>query len=225
MISVGHVSGPPPTGGLSTLVWEDTQHQDAAGLHWWLARSSDAAGERDFFIVEDQIAGFLIGLVRRQQESAFTVIAAVAAATGEHPAPLAFVKDQISRWRLTPLDSALARDVRRWRLWRSWRIARANFSLACGAFLIGILLGFAVAMFAVSSGADSPPILIVGLLIGAVAGTLLKLLADRKPASIKPGERPTGLLAGAWERFTVVSFSALLGAGLASGAVLALFWY
>jgi len=85
--------------------------------------------------------------------------------------------------------------------------------------LIGGLLGFAVAMFAVSSGLVGWPMVLAGVFIGASAGTFLKFVADRKPSE---GASPA--LAGSWGRFAVVTIAAMIGAGIGSGGVLMLFW-
>jgi ABC-type enterobactin transport system permease subunit len=131
---------------------------------------------------------------------------------------VALVKEQIAAWVMAPEDFAARARVSRWRRRRSWVIAQTNLPLALGAFVIGGLLGFAVAMFAVSSGLIGWPMILAGVFIGASAGAFLKFIADKKSASGSPA------LAGSWGRFAVVTTSALIGAGVISGTVLTFFW-
>ncbi len=209
----------------STLVWEDARPDGNSPRPWWLVRATDVAAARDFFIVEDDVSGYLVGVVRPRPGKKFEMIAAAFLGSAEQVSGsradgIAMLKGLVADWQTAPHNAALGQGVRRWRRRRSWIIARANFPLATGAFVIGGLLGFAIGMFAVSSGAVGVPFVSVALLIGAVAGTLLKLIADRKPSPVA-----AGALAGSWERFMVVSFAALIGAAMGSGVVLALFWY
>ena len=209
------------------LIWEEAEPDPASGAeHWWLARAYDTspAGPRDFYIAEDDISGYVVGIVRpRTDETAaseFRVIAAILRSEALHLADaVALLKEQISGWLIAPREAVVRRGVGRWRRRRRWVIARTNFPLAAGAFFIGAFLGFAVAMFAVSSGLVGYPMLVAGLSIGALAGWCLKLIADHKPhAETSPA------LVGSWGRFAVVTLAALLGAGLASGSILTLFW-
>ncbi len=234
MSSVDELSEPPASREPPLLAWEDAEFQDESANGWWLARAVDAAGARDYFIVEDKVAGSLVGVARPRQGGNFKVIAATVFSEGDGRAghlvaALALTKEQVSGWWIAPREDALRRalgwNVLRWRLRRAWLIARANFSLAMGAFTIGVVLGFAVAMFAVSSGADNLPILIVGVVTGTVAGTILKLIADHKPTPRETGQHTSAVLSGSWERFAVVSLAALIGAGIASASVLVTFWY
>lgn len=210
------------------LIWEDAEPEPAPGTtHWWLARAYDtsaAAGPRDFFIAEDDISGYVLGVVRPRGEDAaqseFRVIAAILRSEVLHLADaVALLKEQIAGWLVAPREDGVRLGVGRWRRRRRWIIARTNFPLAAAAFFIGAFLGFAVAMFAVSSGLVGYPMLVAGLSIGAIAGWCLKLIADRKPHH---DESPA--LVGSWGRFAVVTLSALLGAGLGSGIILTLFW-
>ncbi len=216
-----HYNAPP------FLIWEDAEPDPAPGAEqWWLARASDASpiGPRDFFIAEDDVSGYVVGIVRpRPDKSAkaeFRVIAATLRSEVLHLTDaVAVVKEQITGWLVAPREAVTRHGVSRWRRRRRWIIARANLPLAAGAFFIGAFLGFAVAMFAVSSGLVGYPMLVAGLSIGAIAGWCLKMIADRKPdAATSPA------LVGSWGRFAVVTIAALVGAGLASGSILTLFW-
>ena len=210
------------------LIWEDADPDPTPGVErWWLARAHDETnvGIRDFFIAEDDVSGYVVGIVRPRPmagvaNASFKVIAATLLSEAIHVADaVSIVKDQVTGWLATPGEIATLRLVGRWRRHRAWVIARVNSPLAAGAFSIGAFLGFAVAMFAVSSGLVGFPMLVTGLLIGAVAGWCLKLIADHKP------DAPTSpALAGSWGRFAVVTVAALVGAGLASGSILTLFW-
>ncbi len=221
MSSTGESMQPKSSGNASPLAWQDVNPDQEATQTWWLSRASDEAGMGEFFVVEDQLSGYLVGVVRAQPGNKFEMIAALRLdqAPPGRAATLAGVKALVDGWRAIPRTTALRQGVSRWRRRRSGVIARANLPLAAGAFLTGGMLGFAVAMFAVSSGAVGPPILLVGVLIGAVTGSFLKFIADRKPA---PGNSLA--LAGSWGRFAVVSVAALIGAGLASAGVLTVLW-
>ncbi|MSO72940.1 MAG: hypothetical protein EXQ84_04945 [Rhodospirillaceae bacterium] len=225
MSSADDISQLQSSGAHSILVWEDARPDDSSPRPWWLVRATDAGAARDFFVVEDDVSGYLVGVVRRRPGRKFEMIAAALLGSTEQISGgradgIAILKDLVADWQRAPHKAALGQGVRRWRRRRTWAIARSNFPMASGAFAIGGLLGFAIGMFAVSSGAVGLPFIGVGLMIGAVAGTLLKLIAERKPPPAA-----AGALAGSWERFIVVSFAALLGAAMGSGVVLALFWY
>lgn len=209
------------------LIWEDAEPHPAPGAErWWLARAYDASptAPRDFFIAEDDISGYVVGIVKPRSndtaDSEFRVIAAILRSEAAHLADaVALIKEQISGWLVAPREAVVRRGVGRWRRRRRWIIARSNFPLAAGAFFIGAFLGFAVAMFAVSSGLVGYPMLIAGLSIGAIAGWCLKMIADRKPTA-----ETSPALVGSWGRFAVVTVAALIGAGLSSGSILTLFW-
>lgn len=224
MVSFGSGVAPPDAG---FLIWEDVEADSHANPHapWWLSRAHEqtAGGERDFFIAEDDITGYVVGVFLPRTSGAHGGNYRVITATPLGDAvnlldAIATVKEQIAAWLAGPEDSAARARVARWRRRRSWVIARTNLPLALGAFIIGGLLGFAVAMFAVSSGLIGWPMILAGVFIGASAGSFLKLIADKKPTGASPA------LAGSWGRFAVVTASAMIGAGLVSGAVLTLFW-
>ncbi len=174
---------------------------------------------RDFFVAEDDISGTLVGIVRLRANATYRVVAAALLSDAVHKADaVTTIKDQIAGWLASPRDAATLGFVRRWRRRRFWIILRANVPLAIGAGLVGGVLGLIVALFALSSGLVGWPMLVAGLLIGAGAGTILKFIADHKPA---PGA--SAVLAGSWARFAVATIAAVAGAGLAAGGVLTLF--
>lgn len=205
------------------LVWEDADPQlHPAGERWWLARAHDATedGVRDFIIAEDDITGYLVGLVRPRDITTFKVIAATQLSDAVHYADAIIdIKDQVAGWLITPRYSATLRFVRRWRWRRFWVIALANLPLAMAAFFIGGVLGIVITLVGVSSALVGWPMPVAGLLIGAGAGWALKFIADRKSSA-----GASAALAGSWGRFAVVSVAAVVGAGLGSGAAMTLFW-
>ncbi len=221
----------PPLESPPFLIWEDAEphnHPDGSPAEsWWFSRAHHIApaGARDFFIAEDEVSGYLLGVVLPRPSAqvsapAFRVIAATVLSDAVHLADaVGTIKDQVTAWVAAPQDPAIRAVVARWRRRRSWVIARANAPFAAGAFVIGGLLGFAVAMFAVSSGLVGWPMVLAGIFIGASAGSFLKFVADRKPPRAH-----SPALAGSWGRFAVVTVAAMIGAGLASGSILTLFW-
>lgn len=205
-------------GGDPFLIWEEAEPDDApGGDRWWLARAHDeiAGGMRDFFIAEDDISGYLLGVVRPRRSGGFKVIAAIALSEVVHMSDgVALVKDQVTGWLVTPKEPATRSQVRRWRRRRNWVIARDNFPLAFFGFLVGAALGLVIALFAVSSGLVGWPMLASGILLGAGGGWLLKRLADLRPHA----------LPGSWGRFAVVMIAAMLGTAISAGSVFTLFW-
>jgi hypothetical protein len=205
------------------LIWEDTDPAAVSGAdRWWLAHSHDEgeSGIRDFFIAEDDVSGFLVGIVRSRASGAYRVIAATLLSDAAYKADaVTTIKDQIAGWLFAPREVATLGFVRRWRRRRFWVITRSNLPLAAGAFIVGGLLGLVITLFAISSGLAGWPMLVAGFLVGASAGPLLKFIADRKPKS-----GTSVALAGSWGRFAVVTIAAIAGAGLAAGSVLTMFW-
>ena len=221
----------PPLENPPFLIWEDAEphnHPDgSAAESWWLARAHHEAssGARDFFVAEDDISGYLLGIMLPRptpevKAPVFRVVAATLLSDSVHLADaVGTIKDQVAGWVASPQDPATRAFVTRWRRRRSWIIARTNAPFAVGAFLIGGLMGFAVAMFAVSSGLVGWPMVLAGIFIGASTGSFLKFIADRKPPRAH-----SPALAGSWGRFAVVTVAAMIGAGVASGSILTLFW-
>lgn len=215
----------PSESDVPFLIWEDVDLDGhvSAGAPWWLSRAHEqtSAGILDFFIAEDDISGYVVGVVLPRAPDAhggqYRVISATPISDAIHLGDaVAVVKEQIAVWMTGAEDAAVTACVGRWRRRRSWVIASANTPLALGAFIIGGLLGFAVAMFAVSSGLIGWPMILAGVFIGASAGSFLKFIADKKPTNVSPA------LASSWGRFAVVTISAMIGAGVFSGTVLAL---
>jgi len=209
---------PPSLRNDPFLIWEEAEPDDASGGdRWWLARSHDEkdGSVRDFFIAEDDVSGYLLGVVRPRRSGGFNVIAATPLSEVVHMNDaVAVVKDQVTGWLVEPREAATQTLVRRWRRRRSWVITRDNFPLALSGFLVGAVLGLMVALFAVSSGLVGWPMLVSGVLIGAGAGWLMKRLADLRPHA----------LPGSWGRFAVVTIAAMLGTGMSAGAIFTLFW-
>lgn len=205
-------------GGDPFLIWEEAEPDDApGGDRWWLARAHDEVdgAVRDFFIAEDDISGFLLGVVRRRRSGSFNVIAAMPLSEIVHMSDgVALVKDQVTGWLVAPREPATRNQVRRWRRRRTWVIARDNFPLAFSGFVVGALLGLVIALFAVSSGLVGWPMLASGILLGAGGGWLLKRLAD-----LRPHAPPSS-----WGRFAVLMIAAMLGAAIGAGSVFTLFW-
>lgn len=223
---MSRASGTAQPASGSFLIWEDVDADGRASAHapWWLARAHEQSpeGSRDFFVAEDDVSGYVVGVVLPRTPDPhggqYRVISATPAGDAvDLGDAVATVKEQVATWLVGPEDPGVNAWVGRWRRRRSWVIARANTPLALGAFVIGGLLGFAVAMFAVSSGLIGWPMVLAGVFIGASAGSFLKLIADKKPTSASPA------LAGSWGRFAVVTVSAMIGAGIVSGTVLTLF--
>ncbi len=203
-----------PTTHLTDLVWEDA---DPGSGVWWLSRAHDDA--RDFFIAEDPLTGFVVAVVTPRRSGHFRVVAAIRLADVlNFYDAVAAIKSQV-HLSLTHPEVATVRElVHRWRRRRTWVLIRDNLPLGTAAYLIGSLLGFFIAVFAISSGLAGAPIVFVGMLIGAMGGSFLKFLADRKP------RKESLALAGSWGRFAVITAGAILGAGLTSAGVLTLFW-
>ena len=221
----------PPLESPPFLIWEDAEphnHPDGgAAESWWLARAHHEApaGARDFFIAEDEVSGYLLGVVlplptAHVKAPAFRVIAATLLSDAVHLTDaVSTIKDQVTGWVAAPQDPATRAFVARWKRRRSWVIALTNAPFAVGAFVIGGLLGFAVAMFAVSSGLVGWPMVLASIFIGASAGSFLKFIADRKPPRAH-----SPALASSWGRFAVGTVAAMIGAGVASDSILTLFW-
>ncbi len=192
----------------SSLIWEDADISNAQS--WWLARSRSEATDdaRDFVSAEDPICNYLVGMVRSGSGGTYLVIAAAPLSEAVHLGDVVLtIKDQITGWLVTPLDSATRGYVRRWRRGRDWVLVRRNFPLAIAALLVGGFLGFLVTMFAVTWG------LVGWSMLGA--GLVLKYIADRKKSEA---------LLGPWERFVVITIAAVVGVIAASISVLTLFW-
>lgn len=218
MSGTGELSLPPSLSNDPFLIWEDAEpDDDTGGERWWMSRAHDEkdGGIRDFFVAEDDISGYVLGVVRPRRSGAFKVIAAMPLGDAVHHSDaVAAVKEQVAGWLIAPHEAVTRSLVWRWRWRRTWVITRDNFPLAISGFVVGAVLGVAVALFAVSSGLVGWPMLATGLLIGAGAGWMLKRLADHKPHA----------LPGSWGRFAVVTVAAVIGTALSAGSIFTLFW-
>jgi hypothetical protein len=192
------------------LIWEDRQENSG---QWWLTRARHPGA--DFFIAEDDFTGRLLVMVRRPAPAGgYKVTGAVRLGNTTLDDAIVVAKGQALGWLRAPGASPYRREVTRWRLHRFLSLSWRQLPLAVAAFLIGAALGFAVALFAVSTELVGWPMLVIGLALGAAAGPVLRFIADRKLSS--------GL--GPWARFAVVTVSALLGAALTVGGGMMMFW-
>ncbi len=194
----------------SFLIWED---EEPGSEQWWLARAHESDNaSRDFFIAEDDLTGYLVGIVRRDNSSSYKVISATPISSGQDT--LSFVssaKAAVTLW----VSTGEREHVWRWRLARWLKLTWLQTPIAFAGFVVGGLLGLIFGFFAVSSGIVGWPMLAAGLAIGAGAGPALKFLVDRRP------KQP---VVGPWVRFVVVTLSASAGAAVSAGGVFALFW-
>ncbi len=198
------------TSGEVSLIWED---EEPGSPQWWLARAHESVDEkRDFFIAEDNMAGYLLGVVRRPPASRYKVIAAVPLLnTAARPDAISGVKTAVARW----LMSGPRENIWRWRFARWSKLIWTHIPIAAAGFSVGAVLGFLVAFIAVSSGLVGWPMIIAGITIGAMAGPVLKFFVDR---------RPKHSAAGPWTRFTIITLAAASGAALAASGVFTQVW-
>ena len=198
------------------LIWED---EDANSEHWWLSRSreSGAAGRRDFFIAEDDVTNVLVCVLLPHGARRYHVLSIVS--LDEHVnvgEALAVAKNAVVEWLNAPHEPMMRQVVQRWRLRRALTTIWRNVPLALAGFAVGGVLGLLVAIFAVTSNLIGWPMLVVGVVLGAAAGPLLKFLVDRRSAA--------ATVSGPWRRFTMVTIAAIFGAATFAGAVFTLFW-
>jgi hypothetical protein len=195
---------------ITDLIWEDEPHESQA---WWLTRTR--CGDLQVFIVSDQLTTSLLCLSRSgARPNAYDVLAVIPELL--YPNRLAAVvaaKHGVAIKMSNP-QAEIGRPISAWRFTRGLKMALNQAPLAATAFLLGALLGLAVALFAISTSMIGWPMLAVGIIIGAASGPLLKLLVDRRFKS----------LLGPWGRFWVATLSAALGAFAAAGGLLTLFW-
>ncbi|MEQ9449714.1 MAG: hypothetical protein RLN70_12555 [Rhodospirillaceae bacterium] len=196
------------------MIWED---EEPGSARWWLARAHDASEKRrDFFIVEDDLAGFLVGVMRLAPSSRYRVVAAVLSEEHEDKShALLAAKSAVTSWLASPKASGARRNVWRWRRARWSKLIWKHLPIAFAGFAVGAVLGLLVGVFAVTSGLVGWPMLVAGLIIGAGAGPALRYLVDRHPRHAP---------AGPWTRLAVITAAALIGAALSAGGVFALFW-
>lgn len=194
----------------ATLHWED---EEPGSPQWWISRAHEPVHEkRDFFIAEDNMAGYLLGVVRRPPASRYKVVAAIPIVNAAaRPAAIAGVKTAVARW----LISGPRENIWRWRIARWSKLIWAHFPIAAAGFGVGAALGFLVAFIAASSGLIGWPMMIAGVVISAGSGPVLKFLVDK---------RPKHTVSGPWVRFIVVTLAAAAGAALTAGGAFTQFW-
>ncbi len=193
-----------------SLIWED---EKPGSPQWWLARAHESVDEkRDFFIAEDNLAGYLLGVVRHPPASRYKVVAAIPLLSeAARSDAIAGVKSAVASW----LISGTRKHIWRWRIARWSKLLWTHFPIAAAGFCVGAALGFLVAFIAVSSGLIGWPMMVAGVVIGAGAGPALKFLVDR---------RPKHAVAGPWTRFAIITLAAASGAALAAGGVFTQLW-
>ncbi len=198
------------------LIWED---EDANSDRWWLARAreSGGAGRRDFFIAEDDVTNVLVCVLLPHGARRYHVLSIVS--LDEHVnvgEAVAVAKNAVVDWLNVPHEPTMRQIVQRWRLRRGLIMIWRNGPLALAGFAVGGVLGLLVAIFAVTSSLIGWPMLVVGIVLGAAAGPLLKYLVDRRSAA--------ATVSGPWKRFTMVTIAAIFGAATFAGAIFTLFW-
>lgn len=207
-------STPPPnsavvpskaTPEIADLIWED---EPAGSTSWWLSRAR--SHDLQLFIATDPLTNSFLCLARSNtRPDHYDILVVMAQATDA----LAKAKHAVAVKLVQPL-AQLGEPLFRWKLRRGAKMALNQAPLASSAFLLGALLGLAVALFAISTSLVGWPMLAAGIGIGAASGPLLKILIDKKFKSIL----------GPWGRFWVATLSAAFGALIAAGGLLTLFW-
>ncbi len=195
---------------VADLIWED---EPAGSQSWWLSRARSA--DIQLFIALDPLTASLLCLGHTNAKpNQYDVL--VVTSENQHAdrtAALAAAKHHIAVKIANPL-AEVGRPILAWRVHRAIKLALNQAPLAASAFLLGAVLGLAVALFAVSTALVGWPMLVAGIVIGAASGPLLKLLIDRRFKS----------LLGPWGRFWIATLSAAAGALASAGGLLTLFW-
>jgi hypothetical protein len=191
------------------LIWEDELPDDDC---WWLARAREngPGGRTDSFIAEDDVTNAIVAVALLPRARHYRMIAAIPIEDGDGAAAVMVAKSAVVQWCV---DRKTKHGVWIWRAKRSLRVGLRNLPIALGGLAAGAVLGVAVALFAISSGVVGWPMAIIGMLIGASAGPVVKLIVDRRRAA-----------AGVWARFAVVTIAAMFGAAASAGGLLTLFW-
>ncbi|MSO73214.1 MAG: hypothetical protein EXQ84_06340 [Rhodospirillaceae bacterium] len=203
------------TFGSTFLIWED---EGPTSERWWIsgARETVAGDRRDFFIAEDDVTEVLVCVMLPQHARRYHILSIVNLADHlSQDRALAAAKAVVAACIEAPNDPVTRQLVQRWRLRRFTTNVWRNLPLALGGFALGGVLGFLVAMFAVSSALVGWPMMAVGLMIGAGAGPVLKYVVDRNAAKAALGP---------WGRFATATIAAMLGAAVFAGGVFTLFW-
>lgn len=191
----------------SFLIWEESD-----GESWWLARSHDT--DAVYVIALDSITGHVLVLRQSSKDTDFKVIAAVQTdAQSDISVRIAEAKRHAVKWLGNPNEPTIRASVRGWRVRRWSKIAIREVPLALAALLIGALLAFVVAAFFVVTSVAGWVMVVVGTLMGAAAGWLLKWLTDRKLKS----------LLGPLGRFLTLAGGATLGALVTTSTFFVLF--
>jgi hypothetical protein len=181
--------------GSAYLIWEEAEKTT-----WWLARGHD--GTATFVIAPDLLTGHMLVLMQTTEDSAFKVIAAVSKRqAADRATALAEAKRMAVRWLSNNDDQTVKASVRAWRTQRWSFIAVREVPLAALALAVGGFLAFVIASFFILTGLTGWVMIVVGVLMGALAGWILKWLADLKFASVLG---PAG-------RFYSVTGSAVIG--------------
>jgi len=177
------------------LIWEEADKDT-----WWLARGHD--GTATLVIAPDSLTNHMLVLMQTTDDSPFSVIAAVALnSASDSLGAVAEAKRLAVRWLSDRNDPTVRSSVRTWRLGLWAKVAQREVPLAALAMGVGGLLAFIVAAFFILTGFAGWGMVAVGIVAGAMAGWVLKWLADLKFASVLG---PTG-------RFYSVTGSALIG--------------
>lgn len=195
---------------IADLIWEDGPSEANT---WWLSRTR--TGGLQLFVAADSLTSCLLCLARSgSRPNDYDILVVISEREhSDRTASLAAAKHAVAVKIANPLTD-LGRSSFGWRLERFARIALNQLPLALAAISLGALLGLAVALFAVSTQLVGWPMLVAGILIGAASGPLLKFLIDRRFKS----------LLGPWGRFWVATLGASLGALVAAGGLLSLYW-
>ncbi len=179
------------------LIWEEAEKET-----WWLARGHDDAAT--FVIAPDTLTGHMLVLRQAADDAPFKVVAAVSKNTAsDRAAAIAEAKRLAVRWLTNMHDKSVRSSVRGWRAIRWSSIALREVPLAALAMGVGGFLAFVIAAFFILTGLTGWGMIAVGVLAGAMAGWVLKWLADLKIASVLG---PAG-------RFYSVTGGAVIGSG------------
>jgi hypothetical protein len=195
---------------LVDLIWED---EPVGSQAWWLSRSR--SGDLQLFLVADPLTSSLLCLTRSgARPNDYDMLLVMPDVDVIHQSnPVDLAKIAVAQ-KIAHPGQLIGRGVIRWRLQRVAKLALNQLPLAIISFAAGAALGLAVALFAVSTAMVGWPMLVIGIVLGAASGPLLKFIIDRRFKS----------LLGPWGRFWVATGAAAAGAVIAAGGMLALFW-
>ena len=193
------------------LVWED---EPAGSGRWWLSRAREIVphGRIDYFIAEDDLTPTFVAVALLPGARKYRVIGVASFASGTSGSAVMAAKTAAAAWRKRVHKHG---PIYRWRFARFARLIERDLPLTAAGVTGGAALGSAVAFVAASSRFSGWPLVLAGLVIGAVAGPGLKFLVDRNVGEAYP--RP-------WARFAVATAAAIAGAVSAAGVALTLYW-